>query len=102
MDTRSTAVLTVARVLLVAAGAVCVVIQARQAGDVVRTRGPLGGAAHTAFGLELAWTNLPLLAVLATLAVAVSGYGRALASPTGTGPSSVPGRPQQRGHDRPS
>jgi heme/copper-type cytochrome/quinol oxidase subunit 2 len=68
--------LTVAQILLVAAGAVFVVVHARLAGDLVRTRGSLGGAAHTAFGLELAWTILPLLAVLTTLAVAVAVLGR--------------------------
>lgn len=68
--------MTMAQVLLVAAGVVFVAVHGRLACDLVRTRETQRGALPAPLGIELAWTVLPLLLVLAALAVAVAGLGR--------------------------
>jgi heme/copper-type cytochrome/quinol oxidase subunit 2 len=67
----------VAQLLLVGAGGVFVMVYGLLAGDLMRTRAARDETARPRLKVELAETLLPLLAVLATIMVAVAGLGKA-------------------------
>jgi hypothetical protein len=69
--------LTVAQLLLVGAGGVFVMVYCLLAGDLMRTQAARDETVRPRLEVELAETMLPLLAVLATIMVAVAGFGKA-------------------------
>ncbi len=65
------------QLLLVGAGGFFVMVYGLLAGDVVRTWAARDETVRPRLEVELAETMLPLLAVLATIMVAVAGFGKA-------------------------